>query len=134
MLENLFKKIITGSSVVPPDNITESFQAMFHNALNIDWFIKDETYEAIFYFNDLEHIARFYNDGRLLDTRKNLPLDTIPEQLAKNASREGEIMNVVEIMPSDNEPYYDIVIRNKELVRFMLLMDKQGNIFEKKEL
>ena len=131
---NLLNKIISGSNIEPPKLINDVFLKEFKNAMNTEWYIKEDIYEAVFYLNEIEHIVHYNNSGVLIDKRKNLLIKDIPKYIEEVASNKGEIMNAVEISYLQDEPKYNIIVRNSELNRFMLLINNGGIIVEEKML
>jgi len=101
-MEQLFNKIFAGDTVDPPENVKQAIYNAFKNPVNIDWYARNEIYEAIFYDNSREHIARINARGTLLDYKINLALDTLPEGIKTIMESRGEIMNVVSIHNKKN--------------------------------
>jgi hypothetical protein len=132
-MERLFKNLITGNTVNPPENVIETIYNEFENPINIEWYVKDEIFEAIFYENNKEHIARIDDRGNLLDYRINLPLDSLPEKIKKLVELKGEIMNVVSIHNRTGISY-EIIIRDSKLNRYMIFINNKGIITEEKLL
>jgi len=132
-MERLFKNLITGNTVNPPENVIETIYNEFENPINIEWYVKNEIFEAIFYENNKEHIARIDNSGKLLDYRVNLPPDSLPGKIKKLVEFKGEIMNVVSIYDKKNISY-EIIIRDSSLNRYMIFVNNKGIISEKKLL
>jgi len=129
-MEQLFKKLFTGDTVNPPEHVKESIFNAFNNPVNIDWYIRNEIYEAIFYENSREHIARIDARGTLLDYKINLSVDSLPERIKKIVESRGEIMNVVSIHNKKNikNINYEIIIRDKELQRYIIKVNNDANI------
>ncbi len=132
-MEKLFINLISGSTVNPPKHVIETIYSEFENPINIEWYIKNELYEAIFYENNKEHIARIDAGGDLVDYRINLPLDLLPGEIKKLMELKGEIMNVVSIHKK-KEISYEIIIRDSRLNRFMIFVNNEGIITEEKLL
>ncbi len=132
-MEKLFINLISGSTVNPPKHVIETIYREFENPINIEWYIKNELYEAIFYENNKEHIARIDAGGNLVDYRINLPLDLLPGEIKKLVELKGEIMNVVSIHKK-KEISYEIIIRDPRLNRFMIFVNNEGIITEEKLL
>ncbi len=132
-MEKLFINLISGSTVNPPKHVIETIYSEFENPINIEWYIKNELYEAIFYENNKEHIARIDAGGDLVDYRINLPLDLLPGEIKKLVELKGEIMNVVSIHKK-KEISYEIIIRDPRLNRFMIFVNNEGIITEEKLL
>lgn len=132
-MEQLFNKLFAGDTVNPPGHIKQTIYDRFRNPVNIDWYLKNDIYEAIFYENNRENIARIDEHGTLLDYKINLPLDAVPERIKKIAESKGEIMNVVSIH-NDNNIGYEIIIRDAELKRYIVKINSEGKITEEKLL
>lgn len=130
---DLFKKIITVTTIRVPQIVKESMKLIFTSAKNIEWSRHKSLFEVIFYHDDLEKIARFDTDGTMLEYRINLPLDRIPHAIKKKAATEGEIMNCIEFHSVDTVRY-EFIVRNKELIRYLLLTDKKGEKIKKEKL
>jgi hypothetical protein len=132
-MEQLFNRIFAGNAVNPPDHVKQTIFDRFNNPVNIDWYLKNDIYEAIFYENNREHIARINEHGTLLDYKINLPLNTLPEGIKKIAISKGEIMNVVSIH-NNNNIGYEIIIRDAELKRYIMKINGEGKVTEQKLL
>jgi hypothetical protein len=132
-MEQLFNKLFSGNAVNPPEHVKSTIYKRFEHPVNIDWYLKNNIYEAIFYENNREHIARIDEYGTLLDYKINLSLDALPEGIKKITESKGEIMNVVSIHNNDNIGY-EIIIRNAELKRYIIKINGGGKIAEEKLL
>lgn len=128
-----FSRIFNSQSKKIPGVITGQLNVGFPNAKNVDWEIKGETYEAIFYLNDVEHIAKFSKTGELIEYKKNLWLDELPEEVKIAGNAFGEIMNGIVIHRGD-EILYELIIRNEKLDRFEYLISKEGIVLKSKPL
>ena len=86
----------------PPKSVPEAIQKVllshFPGAINIDWEQKKVSYEAIFYMNDIEHIARFSHEGILKEYKKNLWPSELPKEIADECNKLGQIMNAIVIL------------------------------------
>ncbi len=118
---------------MPPGHILRSFAERFGESINTEWFIEDEIYEAVFYLAEIEHIARFNAFGELLDTKTNLPLHLIKPPHAAEAAKVGELMNLIEIN-RNGQLFYELIARDKALIRYYLYLDEAGNLLEKRKL
>jgi hypothetical protein len=92
-----FANIFKSQSKLIPGDVKKQLGKLFPTAKNIDWEVKNDIYEAIFYLNDIEHIAKFSKKGELVEYKKNLWPDELPEQLKIQADTFGEIMNGIVI-------------------------------------
>jgi hypothetical protein len=132
-MEQLFNKLFAGNAVNPPEHVKLTIFKRFKHPVNIDWYLKNDIYEAIFYENNREHIARINEHGTLLDYKINLPLNALPEGIKKIAESKGEIMNVVSINHNNNIGY-EIIIRDAELKRYIIKINSGSKITEEKLL
>ncbi|HKJ43454.1 MAG TPA: hypothetical protein VKA27_15260 [Sunxiuqinia sp.] len=101
--------------------------------MNIDWSTNGESYEAIFYLNELEHIARIKNDGLLESLKINLPLNKLPLAIHKQVDQLGEVMSAIAIY-RENMINYELIVRDHQLNRYFLLLDENGKVIEKEKL
>jgi hypothetical protein len=132
-MKNILSKILKFSSVSLPVKVKNSFFEKFGDSLNVEWLRTDDFYEAIFYREEIEHIARFDSTGKLLNLKRNLPIHATPDHIKTKAADHGELMNVIEI--SENEIVgYELIIRDEELIRFSLLLNEKGGLIQKSKL
>jgi hypothetical protein len=132
-MEKLFKNLIAGNTVNPPKHVLKTIYREFENPINIEWYVKNEIYEAIFYENNKEHIAKINDGGNLVDYRINLPAESLPGDIKKLVQLKGEIMNVVSIHNKKNISY-EIIIRDSKLNRYIIFVNQKGIITEEKLL
>lgn len=128
-----FKNILSDKKINPPEEVKDHFFGFFTNPFNIDWFNEDETYEAIFYEDDLEKIAKYDMDGNFVNVKTNIPVDQLPKEIYTVAQSFGEIMNAI-IISNSIETYFEIIFRDKELVRYELILDKNGRVISNQKL
>lgn len=134
-MDDFVVNIVKGRSVEPPSQVEKAFCMFFSSAVNIEWYmVKDTVYEAIFYHENLEHIARFDELGELLDFRVNLVISELPEKLNKLFKSKGEIMNVVAIYRDDEIRKYEVIMRDETLKRHLCLVDSSFKILKETEL
>lgn len=124
-----FGKIFQSQSKQIPGVVKKQLEKSFPGAKNIDWEIKNEIFEAIFYLNDIEHIAKILKDGNLLEFKKNLWLTELPEQINNSGGKFGEIMNGI-VINRDNVLFYELIIRDTKLDRYVYLFDDKGTLQE----
>jgi hypothetical protein len=132
-MEKFFINLIEGSSIVPPENISVSLYASFPEAINIEWFKKEVCFETIFYKDSIEYIALFDYLGGLLEYKMNLPKNYMPEKIKSELEVLGEIMNAV-MINKGNRITYEIIIRDKEFKRSLLLLNEWGDVLTEKKL
>ena len=132
-MKNILSKIFKFSNVSLPEAVKNAFSEKFGDSINIEWLQTDDSYEAIFYHEDIEHIAHFDFKGKLLNLKKNLSIHDIPSHIKEKATEHGELMNVIEI--SEGEIVgYELIIRDETLIRFSLLLNEKGGLIQKSKL
>jgi hypothetical protein len=124
-----FSNIFKSHSKQIPGAVKKQLENSFRGAKNIDWEIKKDIFEAIFYLNDVEHIAKFANEGTLLEYKKNLWFNELPEPVKKAGDTFGEIMNGI-VINRDNVLFYELIIRDSKLDRYVYLFDDKGKLIE----
>jgi hypothetical protein len=122
-----FSKIFRSQAKAIPKVVKKQLENCFHNAKNIEWEFKNDIYEAIFYLNDVEHIAQFSKGGELLEYKKNLWPAELPENIKQAGNAYGEIMNGI-IIYRGQETFYEMIIRNEKLDRYEFLFTKNGEL------
>jgi len=132
-MKDFVKKVMEGDGVVPSEGCLNSFHQNFEDAVNIEWFQRENYFEAVFYKNNLEHIALFSLEGIFMEYRINLPTDYLPEPIKKTALSRGEIMSSV-MRNKGNMVDYEVIVRDKELNRHLVTLSDIGRIIEVKRL
>ena len=132
-MKNIFSKIFKFSNVSLPEAVENSFSEKFGESINIEWLHSDDFYEAIFYLDEIEHIAHFDSSGKLLNLKKNLSVQSAPEHIKQKALQHGEIMNIIEIR-EDEIVGYELIVRDEALIRFSLLLNEKGGLIQKSKL
>ena len=130
---NLLNRIFPEKKEIAPTSVTSAFKKDFNKPKNTEWIKLEDGYEAVFYLRDIEHIARYSQSGTLLSHKINLPLNSVPDFVLRIAAEQGELMNVIEIRRS-NFVNYELIVRDKALTRYFVLLDSYGNTIEKKTL
>lgn len=132
-MKNILSKIFRFTNVSLPDLVKNSFMEKFGDSINVEWLQTDDSYEAIFYLEEIEHIAHFDITGKLLNLKKNLPIHTTPVHIKEKATLHGELMNIIEIR-EDEIVGYELIIRDEALIRFSLLLNEKGGLIQKIKL
>ena len=128
-----FIKIFRSQPANIPDIVKAGLTRFFPEAKNIEWEHKKNIYEAIFYLNDIEHIARLSNDGELTEYKKNIWVDDLPRTIVERCSEEGEIMNVIAICKG-NDQFFEVIIRDTRLKRKLLLFNQSAELVSSQKL
>lgn len=133
-IKNFFQKIFTGSREVEvPKAVKQKFEERFSQSINVEWQKTGDNHEAVFYLDDLEHIATFQPDGFVFCLKINQPLSQLPENLLEAAGKEGELMNAIKI-ECKGILQYELIVRDNELQRYFLLLNETGDILKKEKL
>jgi hypothetical protein len=132
-MKEFIREVFNKNRRCPSDACLTAFNIHFGDAINVEWFDKGKSYEAIFYKNDIEYIALFDLSGSLLEYRQNLTFDYMPEKIRSIVDSKGELMNFV-LRNKRNHIDYEIIYRDMDLNRFMLIITDSGKIFQEKKL
>jgi hypothetical protein len=132
-MKNPFANLLRIPEKPVPKKVEQALKKHFPDALNIDWEHKKTGFEAIFYLAEVEHISLFSPEGVLLELKKNLWQNEIPETIAKACLPHGEIMNSI-LINRGGKVLYEIIVRDKELNRWLLLFDKDSVLLESEKI
>jgi hypothetical protein len=130
---SFFSKIFKGSVFTPPENIHISFNERFSDVIDVEWSKTGDNFEAIFYKENIECIAIFGSEGFLLEHKMFLSEGYLPEKIKEILHGKGEIMNVV-LINQGNAVRYEIIYRDTELTRYVIVFDITGTILEERVL
>lgn len=132
-MKNILSKLFKFSNISLPIPVKNTFQNKFGESINVEWLQNDDFYEAIFYYDEIEYIARFDSLGNLINLKKNLSINSIPQHIKEKAAEHGELMNVIEISESEIVGY-ELIVRDQDLIRFSLLLNEKGGLIQKSKL
>lgn len=132
-MQNILSKIFHTNRTKPANAILKSFVAHFGQSINVEWHKEKENYEALFYIEDMEHIALFSPNGQIIVKKRNLLLSSAKPEIAMQAQNVGEMMNLIEI-ERDGIIFFEIIARDLYLDRYYILLDNEGNVLDKKKL
>jgi len=121
--QNLFHH--TRSDV--PNPVEKQFRRSFHKPVAVEWMMTGEDYEALFYEQQKERIARFDPTGKLLEVRTNIsPLDS---SLINNLTVKemGDLMNYIQIKRGEHTTH-ELIIRKPDQTRMLILLDDNFEI------
>ena len=90
-------------------------------------------WEVVFYDDHKETIARINKAGEVEELRINLTFSELPEKIFQSIKSKGEIMNVITINKS-NDISWEIIYRNQNLVRFLIILDPDGKELSSRQL
>lgn len=132
-MKDFLKSVIEGSGISPSLQCQQSFSENFKDAINVEWSRTEECYEAVFYRHKLEHIALFSLEGILMEYRKKLPAEFLPEPIKNLALSRGEIMNAL-MKNKGNTLEYELIVRDETPARHLLLLSDVGELKEERIL
>lgn len=132
-MDDFLRKVVEGIGISPPENCQQSFKQIFEDAIHVEWFKRESHYEAVFYRNNLEHIALFSFGGVFEEYRLNIPSDHLPVLIKKLVSSKGEIMNSV-LRNKGNMLEYEVIVRDAEFARSLISVSDNGSILEERAL
>lgn len=130
---NFFTKIFKSSPFSPPEEIINALKEKFPDVINIEWNKSGDSYEAIFYKDSIEYIANFDKDGELKVYKMFLPEGFLPGNILDTVRKKGELMNAV-MINKGNSITYEIIYRDTDLVRSVMMLNEKGTILEERLL
>lgn len=128
-MKNTLKKIFLTPFKTIPEEVKAQLMHHFPDALNIEWETKKDIFEAIFYVTHVEYIAKISEKKGLMEYKRNLKLDELPEVISEECKKSGEIMNAI-ANDIESELFYEIIIRDKDFNRSLLLLNKSGELLK----
>jgi len=132
--KNFFQKIFSGSKGThTPTLVKERFNEQFEQPINVEWIKTGDQFEAVFYKDELENIARYSANGEMTCLKVNLPLDRVPENIAAAAKLHGELMNAI-MIECEKSVKFELIVRDEALNRYFLLLSPNGEVSEKEKL
>jgi hypothetical protein len=132
-MQNILSKIFNSSKTKPPKAVLNSFAIVFGHSINVEWHKESENFEALFYIDEMEHIALFAPDGHIVVQKINLLLTSAPGPVAAQAKNIGEMMNLIKMVRNE-KVNFEVIARDLYLDRYYLLLDEDGHILEKRKL
>jgi hypothetical protein len=132
-VRRLIKNLFQHKNLRIPSDVLKGFTDAFHKSINLEWSKTGKIYEALFYEDELEKIARFDKKGNLIEIRTNISPSSLPEPAKTAAASIGEIMNVIFINKAD-KIFYEVIVRENPVVRILLLISVNAEILSRKIL
>lgn len=132
-MNNFFRKIFITAPKTIPGSVQKFLASKFPEALNVEWEFKDGLFESIFYLDGVEHIAKISESKGIVEYKINLNPTELPEQLRSSEDIHGEIMNVIAIH-RNADLMYEIIVRDKNLNRTLLLLNSSGELLNWKKI
>ena len=133
-MNSLISGLTGNNPVIPPAKVTQDFESRFVDALNIEWTLRDDYYEAIFYCEAREHIACYSKTGGIINHKINISPPVLPDKIRSTIDSRHEVMNVVEIYSASGIVSYEIIARDNNLMRFLFNIDSEGIVISKHSL
>ena len=110
-----------------PTLVEKQFRRSFHKPVDVEWMMTGNDYEALFYEQQKERIARFDPSGQLLEVRTNIsPLDSSPINNL-TVKEMGDLMNYIQIKHGENTTH-ELIIRKPDQTRMLILLDDNFEI------
>jgi len=128
-VKEIFKSILTGNNITPPEPIRFAFDEKFKGANAVEWHLEGKFFESIFVYQGKEIICRFDKSSKWVDTRINQSLEEIGSAVTGKLSKLGEIMSSIRIEKPDCT-LLEFVIRDKEMNRQIYFTNISGEIIE----
>lgn len=132
-MKNTLKRIFLTPFKTIPEKVKSELKKHFPDALNIEWETKKDLYEAIFYVNEVEYIAKISEKNGLVEYKKNLKLDELPELISAECKKSGEIMNAIANYMEDSL-FYEIIVRDTDFNRSLLLLNQNGKLLKSERI
>jgi len=120
-----FNKIFSTHKSTVPASVLSSLPEHFFGAAGVEWSRVNDQWEALFFHDNITKLARFDIAGKLIEYRVNIPPDSILSPI-KEAAGDWEIMNCIAVY-SSGSLIYELIVRDRELVRYNLCLDSLGN-------
>ena len=133
-MKNILNRLFHINPIIPPEVLKKAFEKRFGNSLNVEWLQADDVYEAIFYLDEIEHLARYDSNGKLLNYKKNLPLKSLPPEIEEKITPHGELMNIIAIFDDNGIAGYELIVRDESLIRYSLILGSNGGVIQKTKL
>lgn len=132
-MNNFFEKIFKPGKLHVPSRVLSTFLADHKSAYNCEWSKQNNFFEVIFYHNDQECIAIYTENAKQVGLKRNLKLESAPKMLLQALDQQWELMNLLEITEAE-VLHYECIVRDKDLVRYALYINSDGQIVSNERL
>lgn len=132
-MKNFLKMIFSTTAFTPPEKIRVKLMEKFPDIINVEWNKVGSSFEAIFYKDQVEYIAVIDSTGELIEYKMSLSEDLLPQQIKEDLNQKGEIMNAV-LNNKGNGISYEVIIRDAQLVRYLINLSESGVVISEKKL
>ncbi len=133
-MKSIFNKAIGKQEDKIPKHIKTALDKSFNDASCIEWTFTNNYYEALFYRDMLEYIAKINPNGEIFEYRINQSLDQIPGPVKATAVQHGEVMNCINIYLKDKEAMFEIIVRDDKYDRYVMMISIKGESISKIKL
>lgn len=128
-MNEFHERFIAGTGIDPPREVSEAFQKLFREVVNLEWYNTGEGYEAVFYQEEVEHLALFDKEGKFMMYKLYLPEMLLPERILSGIREQGEIMNAV-LTNRKHCIRYELIVKDNLQRRKMLVLSEMGKVLE----
>lgn len=132
-MKNPLEKIFNNSTRTIPEKVLTELSHHFPNAVNVEWELKKGSYEAIFYLEDVEHIAHISANGKLEEFKRNLWPNELPRKIMEECNQLGEIMNAIAIF-REGRKFFEVIVRDSNFSRKLFLFGESASLISSRNL
>ena len=132
-MSNFYQKLFTRSNADIPLPVDRKFRMLFKRPVSVEWMRTGTDFEALFYENEQEKIARFDSNGNLKETRINHKPLEFPDSQNPEVTALGIVMNFIEIR-KEATVNYELILRKPDLSRLFVLLNDQFEIVRQEPL
>jgi hypothetical protein len=127
-IQFIFKGINEGN---PNHAVQAAFDKMFPNSNNFEWTFRETYFECIFIDHSTEFIARFTEEGALISLHENIKPESVPNIIKNQFEKDGQtIMSAIKCLHENQNPEYELIIKDQFNIRHLYLTDISGRIIE----
>ena len=132
-LKRFYSNLFHHTSSDIPQKVEKTFKKTFHRPVDVEWIVTGNDFEALFYENKQERIARFDPSGNLIEVRTNItPLDQ--HAIVNPTVREmGDLMNYIQIDRSGNITH-ELIIKKPDFTRILVLLNDKFEVIRQESL
>lgn len=132
-MDDFLRNIVEIRGIQAPESCAQFFNERFPGAINSEWFKNEQNFEVHFHLDEIEYIALMDPEGMLLRYKMYLDKELLPSKIKFKLEKDWEIMNSI-LINNGNSIKYEIIVRNENLTRYLLMVDYLGEIHQKSRL
>ena len=132
-MKNFYQKILIHNTAIIPSSIEKRFRDFFRHPKCVEWSKTGDHFEALFFENSHEKIARFDQSGKLLEIRTNQPPLEFAAPENHPVRAKGDLMNYIQIQ-SGKSSFHELIIRKPDLKRILVFLDDRYEIIREELL